>query len=284
LARVQFKRPRVKRVRPPRPVPPPKPPRPRRGTLKNIYKDLITTDRDQRVETLKKAMHWYEELQAYLAYNSEWTLTQTKAKSHAERARLFGLESNKDEAKEKHYIFAIQQYEKMTRKFHPPKIGTFLSKYSHVRSKLEKRKHRFVRKFGEFLVLVDKAVRPKNYDGKRIELRVDKITCEYRIDSEGNITFDRKFLDAARKLSRTHGLLPALIKLFPVLTEAAALTMEVDNDGHKTGRYVIHGSKRHKALLEMLHSLMQYCLLDNSPKRLVRRHKSSPSTEETVAA
>jgi hypothetical protein len=60
----RIKKTRVKRYRPPKPIPPPQPPRPKRGNLKHIYKDLISSDRDQRVEVLVKAMHWYEELMA----------------------------------------------------------------------------------------------------------------------------------------------------------------------------------------------------------------------------
>src|ERR1700722_2685715 len=269
----RIKKTRVKRWRAPKPVPPPKPPRPKRSTLKNIYKDLISSDSDQRLEGLKKAMHWYEELQAYLAYNSELTLNQKKAKAAAERHRLIGLNFDKTKTKESQYILAIKEYEKLGKKYNPPKIGVFISKYSHVRSKLEQRKNRLTRKFGEFLELVDNAVKPVNYDGTRIQLRVNKISSEYRVDSEGNITFDRKFLDAAKATSRSHGLLPGLNYLWDALTEAAAVRMEQDVEGHRTGRYVIHGSKRYQAMKTMMHNLLVYQNSDKNPKRLIRRHK-----------
>lgn len=288
------KRSRVKRYRAPRPVPPPKPPRPKRTALRNVYKDLISSDRDQRLEAIKNAMHWYDNLLAYLAFytvegeerirKTRSQLAQLKAKSDAEKRRLSGLNSDKPEKKEMEFVKAIQCYERMTKKFHPPKIGTYLSKFSTVRSKLEKRKHRFSRKFEDFLELLDKAIRPKNYEGKRISLRVDKITSDYRVSSEGDITFDRKFLDEAKRISRKQGLLPGLTKLLPAFTEAAAVTMEKDGDGHRTGRYVIHGSKRHEALLDIWSNLTHYCLTDKSPKRLIRRPKLHQSTESTVAA
>lgn len=274
--RANFKKPRIKKVRKPRPVPPPKPPRPRRSQLRRIYGELITTDRDQRVEALKKAMHWYEELLAYLAYYKEWTIKQRKQEDEAVKHRLVATNSNQDEVKEVRFTKAIQCYEKMTRRFpNTPKVGAFLSKYSRVRSQLERRKRRLVTKFGEYLELVDKVLQPKNYKGIRITLRVDKLhrKTEYSINSEGHVTFDRKFLDESRRLARKHGMLPGLMKLFPVLTEAAGLTMEVDADGHRTGRYVVHGSKRHSSLLEMLQHLVQYQLLSELPKKLIRRHK-----------
>jgi hypothetical protein len=268
----RIKKVRVKRWREPKPVPPPRPPRPKRSSLKHMYNELISTDRDQRLEALKKAMHWYEGLQAYLVFHSEFTLHQKKAKSEAEKHRLKGLNSDKSETKELHYIAAIKSYESMGRRYHVPKLGTYLSKYTHVRSKLLKRKNRFVHKFGEFLELLGTVLRPKNYDDKRIELRVDKLTSKYRVDSEGNITFDRKFLDFARRVTRTDGMLPGLLDILPVLTEAAATRMETDSHGHRTGRYVISGTKRHAALLLMLENLTDYCLHHDRP-RIIRRHK-----------
>ena len=279
----RIKKARVKRWKEPKPVPPPRPPRPKRSSLKHIYNELISTDRDQRLESLKKSMHWYETLQAYLAFHSEFTLRQKKYKSDAEKHRLKGLNSDKGETKELQYIAAIKCYEAMGRRYHVPKIGAYLSKYAHVRSKLQKRKNRYVRKFEEFLELLSKVLRPKNYYGKSIELHVDKITSNYRVSSNGNITFDRKFLDQAKSTTRTDGLLPGLLDLLPVFSEAAATTMEEDVHGHRTGRYVTHGSKRHAALLLMLENLTDYCLHHDRP-RIIRRHKLRRSAETTVAA
>lgn len=229
-------------------------------------------------------MHWYENLIAYLTYNSELKLFQKKAKHEAERRRHRGLNSDKSITKEMDYIAAIKHYEKLGRSYKPPKIGTYLSKYSHVRYKLENRRRRLVRKFSDFLEIVNSILKPKNYEGKRIELRVNKISFDYRVDSEGNVTFDRKFLDKAKRTSRTDGLLPGLILLFPALTESAAMSMEKDSDGHRTGRYVVHGSKRYSSLLEMLDSLIHYQLTDNKPKKLIRRHKITRSEGVTSAA
>jgi hypothetical protein len=273
------KKPRVKRWKAPQPVPPPKPPRPKRSSLKHVYKDLISTNRDQRLEALKKAMHWYEALEAYLAYESALTVHQLKAKSEAEKHRLKGLNSDKFESKEKEYIAAIQQYEKMGRKYGAPKIGVFLSKYSHVRSKLEKRRNRYYHKFQEFLELLNNVLRPRNSAGDRLDLpRVDKISAHYRVNSQGNLTFDRKFLEFAKRVSRTHGLLPGLLTVFPAFTEAAATTMEVDVMGHRTGRYELNNARRYNALLEMLQNLVKYCLTDNA-KRLIRKPKLHRSAE-----
>lgn len=279
----RIKKNRVKRYKAPVPIPPPRPSRPKRSILKSIYKELITSDRDQRVEALKKAMHWYESLQAYLSYHSELKMSQLKAKTQAERERLVGLNSNNSQVKEERYIAAIREYEKLGRTYGPPKIGVYLSKYSHVRSKLEARKRRLVNKFGEFLALLDRVLKPKNYMGKRIELRVNKISSRWRVDSEGNVTFDRKFLDTAKRTSRTDGLLPGVLMLLPGLTEAAAMSVERDAVGHRTGRFTIHGMPRYIATLEMLDLLVKYSLTDGA-KKLIRRHKLAQSEEMTSAA
>jgi hypothetical protein len=279
----RLKKTRVKRWRAPKPVPPPKPPRPKRTQLKHIYSKLVSSSRDERLEALKKAMHWYEGLQAYLAYNSELTFHQKKAKAAAEKLRLTGLNSDKDTTKELSYIAAIKSYEKMGLQYHVPKIGAYLSKYSHKRAQLVKRKSRYDKKFKEFLSLVDYVLRPVNYEDKRIELHVDKISSKYRIDSVGNITFDRKFLDNVKRASRTSGLLPGVQLLFPALSDAASTIPEVDGDGHRTGRFRTHGSHRYISVLTMLDNLIKYQLNDKKPKRLIR-HSLALVHRKTVAA
>jgi hypothetical protein len=271
----RIKKARVKRWRAPKPIPPPKPPRPKRTQLKHIYHGLVTTSRDERLEILKKAMHWYESLQAYLAYNSELSFHQKKAKAAAEKLRLTGLNSDKDTTKELSYIAAIKFYEKMGQKYHVPKIGAYLSKYSRKRAGLVKRKNKYSKKFEEFLSLADTVLRPVNYDDKRIELHVDRIRSDYRIDSVGNITFDRRYLDKAKRASRTNGLLLGFYYLFEALTRAAATTPEVDGDGHRTGRFITHGSRRYKSLMDMIDNLISYQLNHKNPKRLVRRQETS---------
>ncbi len=258
----QFKKPRVKRVKPPRPVPPPVPPRPRRSVLKSIYKHLISSSVDQRLEALKKACHWYDVLQAYLAYERERSVAQKQYMDAAIKARLEAINTSKSEHKEKHFVEAIQNYEKMTRRYKAPKIGAFLSKYSHLRHELDGRKRKYANKFQEFLAIVDDALRPVNYEGTRIVMHVDKLLSNYRIDSEGNVTFDRKFVEQAKRIARKQGLLPGLESLLPVLSEAAAQTVEVDAEGYRTGRFVVHGSRRHKALLDMISSFIQYVQKD----------------------
>src|SRR5580693_7033221 len=98
----QFKKPRAKKVKVPRPVNPPKPKRPKRGDLKHIYKELLTTDISQRINTLAKAMAWYDTVQAYLAYknNGKWTLNQLRAKGVAEHDRLSGIKQQSSTLKE----------------------------------------------------------------------------------------------------------------------------------------------------------------------------------------
>lgn len=287
MSNPHVKKTRVKRWKAPKPVPPPKPPRPKRMQLRHIYHSLITSSRDERIEALKKAMHWYEGLQAYLSYNKELSFHQKKAKAAAEKLRLTGLNSDKGTTKELSYIAAIKFYEKMGQTYHVPKIGSYLSKYSRVRSKLQKRRHRYDKKFSEFLSLVDSVLKPVNYEGKRIELHVDRISSarvDYRIDSEGNITFSHKFMDFVKRLARTNGLLQALQHMWASLTEAAATSVEVDGDGHRTGRVVVHGSRRYKAMLEMMNNLVSYQLNDKKPKRLIRRHGLIRSSEVTEAA
>lgn len=279
----RIKKHRVKRVKPPRPIPPPVPPRPKRSDLKSIYRGLITTNKSQRVDTLVKAMHWYEELIAYLRYKAKFTLAQDRAEAAAEKYRLSGQRSNKDEHKEEAYKEAIRSYEKLSRKYHVPKLGTYASKFSHVRFKIEKSHRRMAHKFTDYLNLIDDALRPVNIEGLRLHLSVDKLRSDYIISPTGNVTFNRKFLEESRRTSRELGLLPGFKMLFPALTQAASQTMEVDAKHFRTGRYVISPERRYTALCNMIENLIRYYVAADAPKKLVRRVPRE-SDEKTSAA
>lgn len=274
---------RAKHPKLPKPVPPPKPPRPSISKLRNIYRDLISSDVDQRVETLKKVVHWYEGALAYVVYFKAISFTQKKALAAAQGFRIVALTTNKDETKEKNLIAAIHEYEKIVRKLKPPKVNTFYSKFSSVRSTLEKRKRRFNRKFHDFLEVIDKALKPVNYEGRRISMRVDKLSHERRINSVGDVTFDRKYIDMARKSARKYGLLSGVLIVIPILAEAAATKPERDHEGHRTGRYVVSGTAKSRAWEEMMNNLFNYCLTSKTHVRLVRRQKDAPSVHKTAA-
>lgn len=279
MSNTRIKKFRARRPKQPKVIPPPKPPRPRISKLRKIYHDLISSSVDQRVETLKKAAHWYEEAIAYVSYFQAWNLSQKRALVRAHSCRLIVLRSDKDTTKEEKLIEAIRAYESVIRKLRPPKINLYLSKYSKLRSVLEKRKRKFNKKFGMFIDTVDSVFKPVNYAGIRIKLYVDKLSNKYRISSEGNITFDRKFLDAARREARKKGFLVGSLLILPALAEAAGMTMERDSAGHRTGRYRISNTHRVKAWEDMMNNLAQRCLTDKSI-RLVRRQKvTTPSVD-----
>jgi hypothetical protein len=279
----RIKKHRVKRVNQPLPVAPPVPPRPRRTLLRRIYRNLLSSDRNERVETLIKAMHWYEELLAYLIYQKKWTIAQQRAEVAADKARIKGLRSDKDSVKEEVYLAAIQAYEKMTRSYHAPKIGSYTSKYSRVRSKLEKRRRKYGRKYNDFLELVEKILRPINNEERRIHLHVDKLSSNFKISPEGDVTFNRRFLDTARRATRKYGLLSGMFVLFPALTQAASQTMETDSKHFRTGRYVINYDRRYGILQRFLDQIVDYSLSADNPKPLCIRttRQSDESTSAT---
>src|SRR6266481_316480 len=280
MARVKYKKPRAKKVRPPKRVAPPKQVRPKRSQLRKIYRELITTDVNQRVDALKKALTWYANCEAYVGYkvkikeklltdDNPWSTTQLRLKNAAEAARTAAITTVKDPIKEKQFIKAIENYEKMVNGFRPPLVRTVLEKYDAQKAKLEARHKKLRDKFGEFLELMKKVLQPRNPEGKRIELRVDKISSPYRIDLEGNVTFDRKVIANLRKMTRKHGMLSSIIQMIPVLTEAAARVPELDPKGHKTGRMVTSYKKRFVATVQMLNSVNQYQMLEEKPRKLV---------------
>jgi hypothetical protein len=267
------RRQKVKRVKPPRPVPPPKPPRPRSNVLRKIYRNLITSDLDQRVDALSKAMHWYDTVQTYLNHKQEgkWTIPQLRARYAAERSRTTGIDSSVPAIKEKVYLKTIRSFEKAFKVFKPPSITRYLSKLKTTRGRLEKRKNRLANKYGEFLGLLEKVVAPKNSEDKRIELRVDRIKSQYRIDSEGNITLDRKLVELMRRNSRKFGLFTPINQILPILSEAAGRMPEIDSQGFKTGRMLISWKKRHNALLEISNTVNRYFTTKDSSRKLIRR-------------
>ena len=240
---------------------------------------MFSTDTDQRVNALSKAMSWYDQCIAYLAFKQEGKLTtnQLKEKSKGEESRLAGIKAPQPHNKEIRFTEAIKHFEKMATVYSPPGISRYLRVFNKKRKVLESRKVRLNDKFGKFLDLLGRAVNPKNSAGKHVKLQVDKINTEYRIDAEGNITFDRKLVLHLRKLLRKYGLLTPVLKCIPILTESAALTPELDPHGHKTGRTVISSRKRYNSFLEMMYHLNRFMMTDSAPRRLVRK----PRTQRT---
>lgn len=265
----------TRRPKAPKPIAPPKPVRPKRGNLKQIYRDLISVDRDQRINTLAKAMTWYDQAQAYLAYKQkgEWTKEQLKFRNFAERKRLLGMAQTSSKLKEQVYLEAVHSYEQALNGFKPPKVDSFLSILKSKSDRLQERKEKLKDRYGDFLDLIEKALLPKNADGKRIELRVDRINVPYRISSEGDVTWDRKVVQNLRRISRKQGILSGVLQMLPILSEAAARVPELDPQQQPTGRYVTQNGKRYRSVLEMLNCLNQYSLSEQGPRKLVRKPK-----------
>jgi len=291
MARVKYKKPRAKKVKPPKPVAPDKPVRPKRSQLKKIYRNLITTDTSQRVTALAQAMEWFDKVSKYVAWMTlykqklawdanPWTTIQLRFKNALELARTQGNNTLHDPLKEKYYIKTIENFEKMVNGFKPPLVRMVLDKYDAQKAKLEDRQKKFRNRFGEFLELMRKALQPRNPEGKRIELRVDKISSPFRIDAEGNVTFDRKVVSNLRRMTRKHGMMSAALQMIPVLSEAAARVPELDPKGHKTGRMMASKRKIIAAERQMWNCLHQYQMLDPKPRKLVRRlRKKKPTVQ-----
>jgi hypothetical protein len=278
--RRSFKKPRIKKYRPPKPIPAPKPERPRRSNLNKIYHDLLTADRDQRVEALIKALTWYDHAVVYVEYKSPLTTIQLRKKNAGGRNRAAGIGSLKDDVKEEYYIKAIQEFEKMVVNFKPPLIGKYLKRYNRDKKKLEIRRKKLKDKFSIFLEIIQQALCPVNTKEKLVDLRVDKLSAHYRIDSQGNVTFDRKFLNECRREARKYGLLTAILKLFPILSQTSARIIELDQTGHRTGRTLVSSRKRYDAVLYMLNRLNQYGLHHEAPRKLIRRVKPKKETTQ----
>lgn len=272
-----LKRPRVKRVRPPKPIPAPKPERPRRSTLKSIYKDYISSDQEQRINTLRRALGWYDKCITYVGYNLEdkyqWKRNQLKHKNIAEKSRLTGISSSSDSVKEQSFLTSIKSFERLLVTYKAPKIIIYQRKLAHEKVKLESRKRKLAKRFGEFLKLLQSMLKPKNSEDNDITLKVDKLSTEYRIDSKGNLTFDTKFFTYVYKLSRKQGMLTAVVELIPMLMEAAGRMDEVI-DGAKTGRVVVSNAKKVQSVQPILRHLNQFYLSKDTPKKLVRRPKT----------
>lgn len=278
------RKPVTRRPKAPKPLPPPKPERPRRTHLKEIYRDLISVDRDQRINTLARAMTWYDQAQAYLGYKQkgEWTKEQLKFQDQAQKARLLGMKNIFPLGKENMYLQVISYYEQMMNGFKPPKVASYLAVLKTKADKLQERKEKLKDRYGDFLDLISRALQPKNADGKRIKLRVDKISASYRISSEGDVTFDRKLVQHLRRISRKQGILTGVLQMLPVLSESASRVPELDPQQQPTGRQIVQDGKRYRAVLEMLNCLNQYSLSEQGPKKLVRKPK--PKTEQPEQA
>lgn len=273
MARVKYKRQRVKRVRPPKAIAPPKLPRPKRTALKNIYKDLLSSDIDQRITTLAKSATWYDHCAAYIRHkqDGEWTIPQLRDENAANRSRTQAITTTDSKKKEEYFINTIQSYESLVADFKPPLLKNYLLKLKQTRPKLEARKKRLKNKYGEFLELLQKVTKPKNAKGTLAGFKVDKLRSEFRVSIEGDITFDRRAINDMRKLARQKGLLSVLIAIAPILTEPYARFAEKDPKGHLTGRTMVSFKKKYISLLDIISNLNHYALTEEKPRKIVRR-------------
>src|ERR1700734_1096660 len=265
-----YKKPRVKRVKPPKPLPPPKPSRPKRGDLKKIYKDLLTTDREQRINTLAKAMAWYDQVQAYLAYKNEgkFTTRQLMYKNTSEKHRSDGIKNKSATLKELCFQNSILSYEFMVNGYKPPKLAPILKKLKSSKSTLNEHRTNMQKKHGKFLTQLKEAL--------SLNIKVDKLSTPYMIGAD--ITLAKRLGINWRKVTRKHGLLSAIVQLLPVTSEKMSRYAEVDNNGNKTGRYKVDYHQRYKAVLELLNRFNNYAQKENAPRSIVRKAKPPQTT------
>ena len=275
MARVQYKKPRVKKVKVPKPVAPPKPERPKRGDLKHIYKELLTTDTEQRINALCKAMAWYDKVQAYLAYKNggKWTTKQLRMMNNAQRDRLHGIASIKPETKERCFKDAITSYEVMVSSYKTPKISLVHRKLKSSKSTLNEHLKNMQKKYKKFILQLQEAL--------QFNIQVNKLTSDYRI-GHGGVTLDRRFLANLKKLTHKHGLLTAVIQLLPILSEAMSIYNVVDNDGHKTGKIGIDYQARYEAVLKLITDVNKYAQKETAPRTIARRKKIKKVKKEAA--
>lgn len=266
--RRQYKKPRAKKVKLPRAVPPPKPERPKRGDLKKIYRDLITTDINQRINALASAMTWYDRVQGYLASKNQgkWTTNQLRYRNIAEKDRALGIRMVSPKNKEEDFIEAIKSYEKLVNGYKPPKLAPVLRKLKSSKSTLTEHKHNMQKKFGKFLTQLQEALNPG------VKLIVDKLSSPYRI-GERTLTLDRKLLAHLKKLTHKYGLLSAVIQLLPVLSETMSTIEVKDYKGQRVGRSAIDSGERYRSVLTLINNLNNYSQRPEAPKSIARRRK-----------
>ena len=224
------------------------------------------------MNTLRRSLQWYDKCVVYVGreIDYEWPKPSLRHKNAAERSRTQGITSPDNKLKEETFINSIKSYEKLVNGFKPPRIFNYLKKFRYERSKLEDRRKKLTKRYGEFLKTLQVMLKPKNVEDQPISLKVDKLSVEHRIDSKGNITFDSKFIAYVSKLSRKQGMLTAVVEILPMLMEAAGRQDEVDPEGHKTGRVVVSNSKCKQSVKPMLQHLNSYYLSVKTSRKLVR--------------
>lgn len=264
-----YKKPRIKKVKPPKPVPAPKHPRPKRGDLKHIYKELISTSQEQRVNAMAKAMTWYDQVQAYVAYKQDidytqvnkhtWTTAQLRAMNHALSHRADGIKAKTLDTKEVKFEHAIKYYEVMGQSYKPPKISTFLRKLKSSKGTLQEHLGNMRKKYKKFILMLQDALDPG------LTLKVDKLASRYRIGRH-DVTIDRKWLAELKKLAHRKGLLSTVIELLPVLSEAMSSTLE-------EGTIDFEWRDRYDATLRLLTNVNNYAQQETAPRTIARRKK-----------
>lgn len=229
-----------------------------------------------------KALVWFDDAWVYVKDKQKKVVTKEQAKHEDNmlKHRIKGTASNSSSVKETEYLEAIHYYEDLVSGFKPPKIDGFLSVLKQKGDRLQERKEKLKDRYGDFLDLMSRALRPKNSEDKRIELKVDRTNASYRISSEGNVVFDRKLVQHLRHMSRKEGILRGVVLILPILLEARCRTPELDSGGFPTGKYDQRKERWWIAEQEMLNSLIEYSLSEQGPRKLVRKPKPKKSEAE----
>lgn len=196
-------------------------------------------------------MHWFNRVMVYFVNNKEvkWTTRQLREIHVATKCREIGYKSKNDDTKEKEYREAIQHYEIVIQKFKPPSLKKIISKFLKQEKDLTERQSKYQDKYGKFLKLLNNALQPGP------KFKVHRLDSTYYVHSNGEISFDRKYVDSLRKLARKKGIFSAVLEMIHILVKP----YEPEN--------------RFDIAYDLLLNFNQYCQRPDGPRTIIKRKK-----------
>ena len=235
--------------------------------LRKIYRSLLTTSIVHRIETLKTALHWYDQALAYISrdkrpLNTDW-LNLEHLWLHTRRE---GIAAKTQEEKESWFRSAIEVAELLCKRMHPYPIAKAYAELEHYQHRTEFRRRILETRYFSVISVLTNALQPKSALSGPLAIRVaDSSKAKAFNPVSEEIVYSRAAMKACRETLRKKGLLVLALDEIKTLSRVAA--MEDDGEGH----FKVNPQKQVNAIFEMLDNLARYCRRPDAPTKLVRR-------------
>lgn len=269
---------------------PPKIPRPKTKELRVVYRELVSANVAIRLNTLARALQWYDLALPYIISRSKskaLDAQQTKHHDWALKCRKQALGTTFEGEKETAFRKAIGFYQKICVTLHPPDIEKFYKLFEAKRERLESKQERATDKFSNVLHVLQTWLQPKNAKGEPVKIVVADMEASRRYEIVTNQwLYNRATAKTLAKALHRRGVLPLLMQELPYLSRpyATEVVEEASTTGAPMKKYVLNPVKQLEAYNAMLQNLLAAASTPQAPKRLVRRAFAPVEAAKTADA